>query len=120
MPAEGEDLDRHCPGRAELVGKFGLVDHDDQALSGLGDDFFPQQRAAAAFDHVEIGIDFIGAVDGQVDARMMLECAERNAESLGIGFGGQRGGDGDDIAQLSALNALGDAAGGEDGGTAGA
>ena len=41
MPAEGEDLDRHCPGRAELVGKFRLVDHDDQALGGLGDDFFP-------------------------------------------------------------------------------
>ena len=86
----------------------------------MGDDFFPQQRAAAALDHVEFGIDFIGAVDGQVDARMVLERTEANAERLGIGFGGQRGGDGDDIAQLSALNALGDAAGGEDGGTAGA
>ena len=54
--------------------------------AGLGDDFFPQQRAAAAFDHVEFGIDFIGAVDGQVDARMVLERTEANAESFGHRF----------------------------------
>ena len=87
MPAEGDDLDRQRPVAAELIGKLGLIHHDDQARAGLGDDFLAQQGAAAAFDHIEIGIDFVSAIDGEVNARMMLERGERDAERARVSFG---------------------------------
>ena len=43
---------------------------------------------------------------------------QRDTQLNGGGFGGQRAGNGDDSAQVSAAQALGDAAGGEDGGAA--
>ena len=120
FPSEGDDLDRDCPGCTELVDELGIIDDDDQALAGLGDDLLAQMGAATAFDEIECGIDFIGAVDGDIDARMLGEGRQRDAEFDGGRFGGERGGHADDCAELAALERKGDAAGGEDGGAAAA
>src|SRR6185437_14397626 len=48
---------------AEHADQLGLVD-DAYVLRGdRGDDLFPRQRAAAAFDHRAVGGGFIGPVD---------------------------------------------------------
>lgn len=44
--AERHDLDRQRHRVAQPAEKFGLVDDDDEALAGGGNDLFPQQRPA--------------------------------------------------------------------------
>ncbi len=50
----------------------GIGDHD-HLLRGCGNDFFAQQRAASAFDQIELRIDFVRAVDIDVDHGMLVE-----------------------------------------------
>ena len=86
----------------------------------MSDDLLAQMGAATAFDEIEFGIDFIGAVNGDIDVRMLGEGRQRDAEFDGGRFGGERGGHADDASKLAALERKGDAAGGEDGGAAAA
>ena len=53
---------------------------------GRGDDLFAQQRAAAALDQVQVRVDLVGAVDGQVEFRRLVERRQRHAE-----FGAEAG-----------------------------
>ena len=78
--AERDDLDRQGEG-AEPRDKFGGVGDDDHALGGGGDDFLAQQRAAAALDETQRAVDFVGAVDRQVEFGTIVEGGERNAGS---------------------------------------
>ncbi len=66
LPGELHHLDRQRKA-AEAVDDLALVADGDHALRGVGDDLFPEQAGAAALDHVEVAVDFVGAVDGQVD-----------------------------------------------------
>src|SRR6266478_3554620 len=63
----------------ESRNELGGVSHHDHPLRGRSDDLLAQQRAAAAFDQPQLRIDFIGAVDGDVDLRMFIERRERDA-----------------------------------------
>ena len=105
---------------AELRGHFGFVDDDDFALAGLGDDFFVKEGTAAAFDEIEVRVDFIGTVDGEVDGGGALIVDER--EPGGGGFTGHFGGGGEaaEAGELSGLMKAGDLAEGVDRGRAGA
>ena len=120
FPAEGDDLHRYCPGCPEPLDQFGIIDDDDEALGRLGDDLLAQVGAAAAFDEIERGIDFIGAVDGDIDARAFGQCRQWDAEFDGGPLGGERGGYSADVGQFAAAERMGDAAGGENGGAAAA
>src|SRR5271170_4281575 len=79
--AKWNDLDRQWK-RAEPWHELGRIDDDDHALRGGGDDLLAQQRPAAALDQIELGIDFVGTVDRQVEFRQLVERRERNAERL--------------------------------------
>ncbi len=72
----------------------------------LGQDFFPQKGPAAALDQVELGIDLVSAVDGDVDQRVRFEIGQRNAEIPCGFFGAQRAGNADDVPQFSAADPL--------------
>lgn len=93
---EGDDFD----GDGEIAEHGDLlagVGDDDKFLGSGRDNFFVEQRAAAAFDQVELWIEFIGTVDGDVDLLDFVEIGERDAE-----FGGglariDRGGDAADF-----------------------
>ena len=63
---ERHDLDRQRKA-AERRHPFALVGDHDHACRGGRHDLLAQQRAAAALDQGEIGIDLVGAVDGQVE-----------------------------------------------------
>jgi hypothetical protein len=74
----------------------GIGNHDKASRNG-GDNFFAEQRASAAFDQIQLGIDFIGPIDVDVDGLMLFECPERNPELLGQLLGFLRSWDADDL-----------------------
>ena len=118
--AERNNFNRQGVLGAELRGHFGFVDHDDFAPAGLGDDFFVEEGAAAALDEVELGIHFVGAVDGDVDDGGALGIDERQAGLLGGAGNLAGGGEGAESGEFTGGVAAGDFADGVDGGGAGA
>ena len=70
--AERNDLDRQRKA-AETFDPFGFIGDHDHAIRGRGHDLFPQQRAAAALDEIERGIDLVGAIDRQIEPVDVVE-----------------------------------------------
>ena len=87
---ERNDLDRQRKA-AENIDPFGVVGDHDHAIRGRRHDLFPQQRAAAALDQIERGIDLVGAVDGEIEPVDLVERGQRNAALLGLDAGRLRG-----------------------------
>lgn len=73
------DLDGHAlrPLFAELDRFFSVVGDDHKALGGKGHDLLLQLAAAAALDAVELQIHFVGAIDRDVDDRVLVQTRER-------------------------------------------
>ena len=70
---------------------FGLVDDDHQLVARLRDDLLAQVRTAAALDQVEVGRHLVGAVDRDVEARVVVERGQGDAEVAGLRRAGLRG-----------------------------
>ena len=71
MPAEGDDLHWDFSVSAKRIHQLGFIHHDDQLAAGAGNDFLVQQRAAETLDEIERAkLDFVCAVDGQVQLRV--------------------------------------------------
>ena len=88
------DGDREIAEHGDL---FAGVGDDDELLGGGGHDFFVEERAAATFDEIEMRVELIGAVDGDVDLLDFVKIGERDAE-FECGFAGViRGGDAADF-----------------------
>ncbi len=85
-PTELQHLDRHGPLRAQPGRKLALIDHNHLAAAGLRDDLFAQQCPAAAFDQIQLRIDLIRAIDRQINAGMVIQRRERNAEAACLLF----------------------------------
>jgi phosphoglycolate phosphatase len=93
---ERHDLD--WKGRmAEQRHPFAVIGNHHHAGGRGGDDFLAQQRAPSSFDEGEIGRDLVGAVDGEIEFRRLVEGGERNAEALGMRVRDLRGRDADDV-----------------------
>ena len=60
-----------------------VILHDDHAPAHLRHDLLAQQRAAA-FDHIHLRVDFIGAVDRQVEVLGQVVGQQRDAEPDGL------------------------------------
>ena len=69
------------------------ADDDDESLADGGDDFFTREVAAAALDEVEVGINFVGTVDGDVEGVGLVEGGEGDVEVASDAFGLDAGGD---------------------------
>ena len=83
---ERNDLDRQRKG-AEPRDDLGRIRDDDHPLRGGGDDLLAQQRAAAALDQPELGIDLVGTVDRQIELWDLVQKLRRNAERLRLRLG---------------------------------
>lgn len=83
------------------------------------DDAFAGHGGAAAFDHVECGVDLVGAVEEEVDAVDVVEWDDAEVERACEEFGGVAGGDAGEV-EVFALVAEGECADGAGGGPAGA
>src|SRR3989454_4595335 len=84
-PAEGErerhDLHREPATSAESLDQLVGGHEDDLPPGRRGDDPFPHERSAIALDEVQLPIDLVGAVDGEV--QLSLEANEADAELPG-------------------------------------
>jgi hypothetical protein len=94
--AERDDLDRQRKA-AENIDPFGIVGDHDHAIRRRGNDLFAQQCASATLDEVEPGVDFVGAIDGQIEPIDIVERGQPNAAPHRIGAGRFRGRHADDI-----------------------
>src|SRR5450631_773438 len=94
--AERNDLDWQRKA-AENLDPFGIIGDHDHAIRRRGHDLFAQQCAATALDEVERGIDFIRAIDRQIEPIDVIERGQRNAAAHGIGAGRLRRRHADDV-----------------------
>lgn len=103
LPAELDNLHGHrVLGPAQAGDQLRLVDDADKPVRDQLDHLLAQQRAAAALDEVELRVDLVGAVDGEVEARDGVERGEGDVEACGVvvrggkvlGFEGEGEGEG--------------------------
>ena len=86
-PGRGQSERHHLDRQREAAERrypFRFIGNDDHARGSRGHDLFPQQRAAAALDQAQIGGDLVGAVDGQIEFRRLVEAGQRHAQPLGV------------------------------------
>jgi len=87
-PSCGAQSERHHLDRkrepAQRRHPFRFIHDDDHAGRGRGDDLLSQQRAPTALDQAEIRRDLVGAVDGEIELRRLVEVGERHAQPLGV------------------------------------
>lgn len=93
---EVEDLE-WCAERAESVHELGLVDHDDEPRAHLGDQLLPRLSTAAALGEVEVGVDLVRAVDGDVESPDVVGRDDLHPERRGELVGTDGGGRADDL-----------------------
>ena len=91
--SEFDDFDEDGEVCAETRDEFFFADDDDEAFGDGSDDFFAGEVSAAALGEVECGIDFVGAVDGDVERVNLIESGQGDADFAGHLFGEEAGGD---------------------------
>ena len=85
FPAELNHFDGHREFRSEAGDQLAFVNHNNEAAAHAGDDFFPQQRAAVAFNQIQCSLlDLIGTVDSHLDPRHVSEAGERNSQGSSL------------------------------------
>jgi hypothetical protein len=90
-PGRGERRDfQGDAAAAKLRNAFGRIRNHQEAPRRSRQNFFAQERAACAFDQAQIRSDFVGAVDGEIDANPALRFAYQYAELSGARRGLQR------------------------------
>ena len=83
---EVEHLER-CSERSEPVDELGLVNHHDEALTHLCDEFLAGMSTATALGEIEFGVDLVCAIDDDVECADVVGgddvYSERHREFLG-------------------------------------
>ena len=88
LPSHRDHLDRQGE-TSHHVHHLATVDDADETLGHGGDNFFPGQSGATAFNHLHLAVDLIGAVDVDVEGVHFVEIHHWNAQRLeaqGRGF----------------------------------
>ena len=96
------DRQRKAP---ELRHALACVGDDHQAARRRSDDLLAQQRAAAALDQPQRAVDFVGAVDGQIELGRLVERRQRNSKLARLARRRFRGRHADDSEPLANLGA---------------
>src|SRR5215207_431492 len=91
---EGDDLDRQWRAGAELIDALFRRRYKHIVVTREGNKLLAEERAAAALDGVERGIDLVGAIDAEVEAVGVVERDKRDAQIASQGFRALRGWDG--------------------------
>ena len=87
--------------RSKPVHQLAAVDDDGKAVARGRNDLLAQQRSAQSFDQIErAALDFVGAVDREIDLAMFAERGERNVRGLRLRCRALRGGNADKAQAL--------------------
>ena len=121
LPAELNHLHRHGEAAAtEAVHELRVVDDDNELIGSGLHHLLAEEGTAAAFDKIEVGIDLVGAVDGEIEAGIVVEDREGDAEGAGLLLRALGGGDADDVGELAGGEERAELGDDEGGGGAGA
>ena len=80
----GNDLDRQWK-FPQTIDHFRFIDNANETLGDRGHDFFPRERAPAAFDHVQRFVDFVGAININRHRADVIEIEYRYAQRFHAG-----------------------------------
>ena len=94
--------------------------NDNELVGADLNHLLTEESAAATLDKVEVGVDLVGTIDGDIELGVRVEGDEGDVEALGLLLGPDGGGDANDVLELAGLEELADALDGVVGGTAGA
>ena len=108
LVAEGSDLDRERERRAQALAQLGVVNDADELFRHHLHHLLAEERTAATLDKRKVGVNGIGAVDRDVELRLLVERAQGDAEGLGLLLSRNRGGNADDVLELARLELLSD------------
>ena len=89
--AEVEYFDGERCVLTELLDAFSLLDEVDASVGCAGDDFLSRHGAAEAFDHVEVWVDLVCAVEEVVDGLDVFHGDDSESERCGECCGGFAG-----------------------------
>jgi hypothetical protein len=82
LPAEWLDFNGHGETAAQPIDQFCFVHHDHETRARAGHDLLAQKISAAALYQIEAAdFDFVRAVDGDVNPRMLSQCRQGNADA---------------------------------------
>ena len=78
-----------------------LVDSDDLLVAGQADDLLAQHRRTPTLDHVAVRCYLVGAIESQVDDRMLLQGGQRNSQQSCLRQHVVGARDADDVVKLA-------------------
>ena len=87
LRAEGHNLDGEGERGAEALAELRVVDDADELLGHDLDHLLTEESTTAALDEGKVGVDGVGAVDGDVEGRLLVQGAERDVQALGLRTG---------------------------------
>lgn len=88
--------------------QLGIVHNAHELLGRQLHHLLTQQSTTAALDHVQVTVNLIGTIDGDVNSGLFVQCSQGNAQALGLLVSADGGGYADDVLQLPLLHQLPD------------
>mmetsp|Transcript_85955 Transcript_85955/g.224057 ORF Transcript_85955/g.224057 Transcript_85955/m.224057 type:complete len:354 (-) Transcript_85955:13-1074(-) len=108
LVAEGHDLHGDRELGSETVVQFGVVDDHHEGLRLGLNDLFAEMSTSATLHEVQVRVDRVGAVDGDVQDRVRVQRDERDAQRAGLLLCALRSRNCDDILEFARLELLAD------------
>mmetsp|Transcript_28718 Transcript_28718/g.52770 ORF Transcript_28718/g.52770 Transcript_28718/m.52770 type:complete len:218 (+) Transcript_28718:486-1139(+) len=110
LMAELNNLNGHSElGTTKAINKLGVVHNAHEEFGGFFNHFFAKKSSTTTLNNVEIRVNLVGTIDGNVDTRLFIEGGERNIHTFGMLISANRGRNTDNILQFTVLKKLTDA-----------
>jgi len=117
--AEGGDLHGEGEARSEPLAELGLVHDDNELVRAHLHHLFAKEGSSAALHQVEVGVDFVRAINRNIELGVSVQCHQRNSKFLRLLLRPHASGNRHDVCQLPALQLLPEPLHGEVGGGTG-
>mmetsp|Transcript_34267 Transcript_34267/g.50376 ORF Transcript_34267/g.50376 Transcript_34267/m.50376 type:complete len:208 (+) Transcript_34267:25-648(+) len=103
LVAEWSDLNRNGKSRSESIADLGLVHNHNELLGTDLHHLLAKKSSTSTLDKIQVRVDFIGSIDGDVELGMRVQRYQRNSEFLCLFLGANRSGNAHNVFQFAAL-----------------
>ena len=83
LPGKGQNFQRDLPSGPQTIDELGVVGDHGESLGCFFHDLLAEMGRSAAFDQVQLGVDFIGAIDGEIQFSKVVEIEDLDAQGAG-------------------------------------